>query len=353
MRILLIGNFSLPYEEENLHNLTLLNHLNQEGYECHVINIAESQSEYNESLLEKKKIIKCKSYVDFIIKFIRYGYRSNVIHFLTKGYTRPGLMKLVTAVFIGKLLLKKIIITLHSEMFSIFGQLRSKMGGQQLLHLSFSMADKIICGDIHTYEVAATHYEIKDKFIVIPSFFQIPEDTDKVKTALRKLENQKKVIVFSGVKYPSLIFDVLNGLLTKYISSDIGIAISFSEKKSQQLQHAIEEAGSMFVNNMVFIEHDDKQLLTTAYARANLVIRTLSCDGKPLFNDIAISVKEPMRSGNYLHFPISLILIKEGKVTNLCAYIFNKLLIERIEALPEPSREDFYAKIKEIYSEYF
>ena len=158
MRILLIGNFSLPYEEENLHNLTLLNHLNQEGHECRVINIAESLSEYNESSQGNKKIIKCKSYVDFIIKFIRCGYRSNVIHFLTKGYTRPGLMKLLTAVFIGKLLLKKVIITYHSEMFSIFGQLRSKIFGQQLLRLSFSMADKIICGDIHTYEVAADNF---------------------------------------------------------------------------------------------------------------------------------------------------------------------------------------------------
>jgi len=44
------------------------------------------------------------------------------------------------------------------------------------------------------------------------------------------------------------------------------------------------------------------------------------------------------------------LLFNKGKVTNLCAYIFNKLLIERIEALLKPTKEDFCAKIKEIYS---
>jgi hypothetical protein len=343
MRILLVGNFSTPHEEENLHSLTLLDRLRQEGHKCHMINIAESPS-------ENKEVIHAKNYLDFIIKLILYGYRCNVIHFLTKGYVRPGLMKLVTTVFIGKSLLKKVIITLHPEMFSIFGQLRSKMGGQQLLHLSFSLADKIICGDTHTFEIAFTHYNVKDKFEVIPTFIQIPEETEEMEMSLKKLKNKKKIVVFSGVKYPSLIFDILTDLLNRYLESETGIAIAISDKNSAQIQHTIEGISSRFKDNMVFIESTDTRLLPIVYAKADLVMRTLSCDGKPLFNNIAITVKKPQRSENYLYFPLSLTFIKEGEVADLCAYIFNNFLIEKAEKLPELLTEDFYAKIKEIYS---
>src|SRR4030067_3373056 len=155
MRILLIGNFSVPYEEENLHNLTLLNQTMREGIDSLAINIGELPEHHAIGIPTEKKIINAKNYLDFIIKLIRYGIKSNVIHFLTKGYTRPGLMKLMTTVIIGNFMLKKIIITLHPDMFSVFGQLRSKMGGQQLLRLSFSMADRVICGDASMREVAS------------------------------------------------------------------------------------------------------------------------------------------------------------------------------------------------------
>lgn len=349
MRILLIGNFAPPYEEENLHNLTLLNQLKQEGHECHVINIAELPQNQVSTTSDNHQVVYTKNYLDFIIKFIRHGYRCNVIHFLTKGYTRPGLMRLMTAIIFSKFVLKKTIITLHPEMFSIFGQLRSKMGGQQLLHLSFTMADKVICGDTHTYEVASTYYAVKDKFDIIPSFIHIPEDTEETRATLKKLENKKKVIVFSGVKYPSLIFDILNDLLTKYLDPDIGIAVSISEKKSQQLQHILQETNNKFANSIVFIWPTDKSLLSMAYARADLVIRTLSCDCKSLFNNIALSIKKPARSGNYLHFPVSLLFIKEGETADLCAYTINKILMEKTEKLP-PTEEDFYKKIKDIYA---
>ena len=174
MRILYIGNFIPPYEEENLHNFTLLNRSTQEGHDCNVINIDDIPQRQPLISTDNKPIVIVKNYLDFIIKLLQLCLKCDVIHFLTKGYTRPGLMKMVTAAFIGKIFLKQFIITLHPEMFSIFGQLRSKMGGQQLLNLSFSIAHKIICGDQHTYDVASSHYRDKGKFILIPPFFSDP-----------------------------------------------------------------------------------------------------------------------------------------------------------------------------------
>jgi len=340
MRILLIGNFSLPYEEENLHNLTLLNQLKEEGHKCSAINIGEMPSENTE-------IVNAKNYIDFIIKLLFYGMRCNVIHFLTKGYTRPGLMKLVTAVVIGKSLLKKVIITLHPEMFSIFGQLRSKMGGQQLLHLSFSLADKIICGDRHTSEVALSHYNIKEKFEIIPTFFYIPDETEATAETFKKLKDKKRIFVFSGVGYPSLIFDILQEMLAQYLDKDIGLVIYLAERKPDQLKHVIEETRRS--PDIVFINLTDKQAISIAYAKADFVVRPLSCDGKPLFNNIAVMIKRPLSLKSYAYFPLSLSLIKEGNVADLCAYIFDKILAEKSEISPETVIEDLFKKVKEIY----
>ena len=349
MRILLIGNFAPPYEEENLHNFTLLNLLRQEGNDCRVINISESR--YIGT--KEDGIINIKNYLDFMFKFVRHGAGSDVIHFLTKGYTRPGLMKLVTTVALSKLLLAKSIITLHAEMFSVFGRLRSKMGGQQLLHLSFSLSDKVICGDKHTCDTAAMHYKIKDKFAVIPSVIRIPEDIKENElSALNPMGNKKRVIVFSDIKYPSLLFDVLNNFLTEYSDSETGFVVSFSEGFSARLRPIIEKAGHRLASNIVFLDNPERRLLSITYANADFVLRSPSCDGRTLFEDIAFVVRRAARSAGCLHFPVSILLLKEGDVTSLCAGIFNNILTYKADILSEPAitMEDYYRRIKDIYS---
>jgi hypothetical protein len=357
MRILLIGNFSPPYEEENLHNLTLLNHLKQEGNECRVINIAES-SLSRAATQDNKEIINIRNYFDFIIKLIRYGFRCDVIHFLTKGYTRPGLLKLVTAVFIGRVLLSKPIITLHPELFSILGRLRSKMGGQQLLRLSFSLAHRIICGDKPTMDIAFMHCTARDKFVIIPPFLKIPvvdstlrdDITADEHLFLKKLENKKKIIVFLNVRYPSLLFDILNAMLADYPDSETAVAVSLSDENSQKLQNVIKDAGKNFADNIVFIEPGDMRRIMIAYSRADLMLRTLSCDGRALFEDIALSIKKPAYSGKYLYFPLSLSIIKEGEAADLCAGIF-KFLMEETVQFTDTETKDFYRKTRDTYLE--
>lgn len=340
MRILLIGNFAPPYEEENLHNLTLLDLLKKEGNLCRVINISLVPS-------KEEGFINIRNYPDFILKLVRYGLRMDVIHFLTKGYTRPGLMKLMTTVILSKLLFAKSIITLHSEMFSVFGRLRSKMGGQQLLRLSFSLTDKIICGDRHTCEIAMTHFKRKGKFVIIPSFIHLPDEIKESELLfLKSLENKKRIMLFSDIKYPSLLFETLNILLGKYLTQDTGVVISFY-KESSSLKPLIERVGA----DIAFIGPEEKRLIAIAYAKADFVLRAPSCDGKALFEDIALILKRVAPSGSYLYFPLSLIFIKEGEVSDLCAYIFNNVLAGKTEVSPVPPPKDFFKMIKDVYSQ--
>ncbi|MBI4688474.1 MAG: hypothetical protein HY756_12000 [Nitrospirae bacterium] len=340
MRILLIGNFAPPYEEENLHNLTLLDLLRQEGNDCRVINISESPS-------ADKEFIDIRNYPDFIFKLIRYGLGCDVIHFLTKGYTRPGLMKLITAVFISRLLFAKPFITLHPEMFSVFGRLRSKMGGQQLLHLAFSLAKKVICGDRHTYEIASTHYEMKEKFVIIPSCVEAPQDiSEKELLSIKSLSGKKRLIFFSDIKYPSLLFDTLKNFLGSYSALESGVVVSTSKGSMQNIRHELESLR----RDITLIDCDERRISSIMYANADFILRPMSCDGRALFEEVGFIVRRVVMKGSYLYFPISLSLIKEGEVSDLCAYLFNDW-IERESGIHDLTTEDFYMKIKTVYSE--
>ncbi|MCK5427541.1 MAG: hypothetical protein KAJ34_07575, partial [Thermodesulfovibrionia bacterium] len=342
MRILLIGNFAPPYEEESLHNLHLLKRLQAEKHDCSAINISKNPSQTD-------SIVNGKNFIDFVFKVLRYGWKKDIIHISTKGYTRLGLMKIMVSVVFSKVFFARSIVTLHSELYSIFGQIRSKVGGEQAIYLAFALAHKIIFGDRDTHDIAYSH-KVKDNFALIPLFMDIPDNiSENERRALKKLENKKKIILFSNVVYPSLIFDVLSKILTLYPRTDIGIAVSFIDKFPAKLQHVIEEAGQTLKENIIFINSDNNRLLSIAYAKANLVLRTMSCDGSTFFQDIALILRKPEHSANCLYFPTSFLMLKEGDVSSLYAHMVNNLLLEKTEEFLEPSKEDFYEKIKDIY----
>ncbi len=344
MKILLIGNFAPPYEEESLYNFSLLNRLRNDGDDCCVINISENPS-------REEGIIDISGYPDYISKLVRLARKKDVIHFMTKGYTRLGLLKLALSVMFGSLFRAKPVVTFHSELLSIIGLTRSPFGGQQTVNFSFSRAHKVIFADRDTCDIASL-YRTKDNFTLIPSSIYISEELKGTyPLVFKKLINKKKVIVFSNVSYPSFLFEILKSLLSMPAHPDMGIIISLSEKPSAKLQHAIEEFGKDWVENMAFIESDNIKMLTAAYSKANLILKPLTCDGKVFFPGFTVSLKRPVRSDDYIYFPDSLLLLKEGNAADLCAYIVDTVLMGRTwTPAEEVSSEDFYSLIKGIYA---
>lgn len=343
MRILLIGNFAPPYDDEGLHNFSLLKKLREEGNDCAVLNISKTPS-------KKEEFNDNKGLLDFLVKLVKLAWKSNVIHCLTRGYTRPGLIKIIASVIFGRILRARPIITFHSELFSITAQMRSRLLGEPILKLTFLLAHKVLCSDKDTYETAST-FKTKNNIELLPTFIFIPEYTENTKAlSLKKLENKKRIILFSNVIYPSFVFKILSNLLSESLDSDIGIVISMSEKLSVKLQHAIEETGKRFADNLVFVEHDDMQTLSAVYARSNLILRPLSSDGIMFFTDFTLSIKKPVCSNNYIYFPNNLLLLKEGEVTDLCGHIINDVLMKDTEVVSRDSQENFYSKLKDIYS---
>ena len=343
MKILLIGNFAPPYEEENLHNISLLYRLEKDGHKCTVINISEEPS-------GDKKFIEAKSFPAFMARVVRHSFNKDVVHFLTKGYLRVGLLKLMMSIFFGRLFRAKTIVTFHSELFSILGQMRSPFGGTQTLLTSFLIADKIIFTDKDTYEVAAV-YRRKPNFELVPSFVHVPEEVmNNESLSLTRLKSKEKVIIFSNVKYPSFIFDTVMDLVTAYhLPSDIGIVISLSEKPSAKYQHVIADSGRAVTESLIFVESNNIQAMLMAFSKADIIIRPLSCDGTTYFESFALSVKKLIRSEANIYFSGGLVLVKEGKISKMCVNIFNSMLSSKAVAVPELEAGDPYTRIMDFY----
>ena len=345
MRILLIGNFAPPYEEESLHNLSLLKKLSDDQHQCSVLNISEEPS-------KDSSFIDSRNYIDFIFKLIRLSLRRDVVHFATKGYLRLGLLKLMTSILIGKILGAKTFITIHSEFFSVAGQMRSPVGGRQTLFTAFTLANKIICSDKDTYDVASM-YMRKSNFELIPSFIYIPDEiTDRETPALLNLQSKKKVMIFANVKYPSFLFEILKEMLANHpLPSDTGVVISLYDRPTSKLQHAIEEIGSSMKDSIIFIEPDDLKSALLSYSKSDIVLRHMSCDGIVFFEDFAFSIKKMLHLENDIYFPSGLLFIKEGSVAEMCVCIMNTMLCVEAGATPEPALSNSYERIKQLYEE--
>ena len=342
MRILLIGNFGPHYEEESLHNISFMKKLETDGHTCTVINTSEHPATDN-------NFIETKSFFNFLTALIKASMNQDVVHYFTKGYLRLGLLNLMIAIFVGTLFRARTFITIHSELFSIQGQMRSSLGGRQTLFAAFRMANKIICSDRDTYDVA-TMYMQKSNFELVPSFIHFPDEkTDAGEVMLEKLKDMEKVIVFSNVLFPSFTFDILNKFLTDYpIPSDTAIVVAVTEKPTSQVKKLLEEENKIGAN-LILIDADDLDSVMAAHSRADIILRPLSCEGSTYFEPFAISVKRTFRSGNYVYFPNGLLFVKEGDTSEMCACIINTLLCVETGQLPEIKDKDSYPRLVNLY----
>lgn len=345
MRILLIGNFAPPYEEESIHNFSLLHKLSGEGHECSVINISSQPS-------KEKDCIDSGGYLSFLFKVIRMSWRRDVMHFLTKGYTRLGLLKLMSSILICRIFRVRPIITLHSELFSIIGQMRSPVGGEQTVYLSFSFAHKIIFGDKDTYEAAAK-YKKRSNFELVPLFIDKNDVAKGIgESEYARLKEKKKIILFAGVSHPSFIFNIVSHFLSDYMKTpDVGVVIAFAETSHVQLQGVLEEAAGDMAEHLIFSGPDDLAFLSQIYSMAHIIVRPLSCDGKPFFHDFAVYIRRPSVSEHSVYFPRSMVLSKEGDMADICAFITQAFLSQKSGGNSEEESEDYYASVKRLYTE--
>jgi hypothetical protein len=258
----------------------------------------------------------------------------------------------MASIFAGKLFRLKTVITFHSELFSILGQMRSPFGGTQTLNSTFFLVDKIIFNDRDTYEVASM-YKKKANFELLPSFVHIPQEKQmKSSSVLKKLHEKEKVIMFTNVKYPSFVFNILMSLINNNpFPPETGIVISFSEKPASKFHRIIEETGSKLSDNLIFIEPDDLNSTLFAFSKAEILVRPLSCDGETFFERFSASAAKTFRSNGNIYFPGGLVFIKEGSTADMCVNVINTMLSTKPADIQELKSGDPYTRIKQIYEE--
>jgi hypothetical protein len=345
MKILLIGNFAPPFEEENLQNITLYNRLVEDGHECSVINISKHPA-------KDQRFINPVGYAGYLLTLLRCAWKKDVIHFSTKGYLRVGLLKMMLSIFAAKVVRAKSIVTFYSEFFSILGQMRSPFGGTQTLNTSFFLADRIIFADKDTYDVA-TMYQKRPNFELVPSFIYIPDGPSEINTLLSgKLQDKKKVIVFTNIIRDSFPFEILREMLTgSSMEEDTAIVISLSAGPSMDLKKQLETAGGEMKENLIFIEEDDVRSAFSAFSRADIILRPLTCDGEMFFEKFTVSVRKILHEDNSAFFPDSLVFIKEGNTAALCSNIIKTMSSSEAGPSSGIKKPDPYEKIRRIYGE--
>lgn len=334
MKILLIGNFAPPFEEENLQNITLFNRLVEDGHECSAINISKNPA-------TDSRFFNPGSNAGYLLTLIRLGRKQDVIHFSTKGYLRVGLLKMMLSIFVAKVTGAKSVITFYSEFFSILGQMRSPFGGTQTLFTSFYLADRIIFSDKDTFEVA-TMYRKRPNFELLPSFIHVPENMPQGDSSLSgRLKDKKNVIVFTNVTQSAFIAEILRELLAASdLSEDTAIVISSSGEAV---------ASSMKIpDNLIFIDQEDLHSALTAFSSADIILRPLTCDGEMFFEKFTVSAKKVLHAGNNVFFPNGLVFIKEGTAAALCADMIRSMLSSG-GPLAGSYSQDPYNSIKAIY----
>ncbi len=345
MRILLIGNFAPPYEEENLYNISLLRKLREDGHECTVINISEHPS-------GDSSFIDAHNNLLYLIRLMRHSPDKDVIHFLTKGYLRVGLLKLMFSIFAGTVFRAKKILTIHSEFFSVLGQMRSPFGGTQTLNTSFYLADRIIFSDKDTCRVAKM-YERKNNFELIPSFIYVPDDVEEKETSgTEKLKGLSSLLFFTNVTHPSFLSDMFTELVTSpLIPETAGVAVVLSDRPSDTVRRGIEETGGPLTERIAFLEPEDLDSALKVCSKARIILKPMTCDGSMFFERFSICVKKTVRSGNFIYFPAGMVMVKEGEAAQLCARMVSTMMISSESDVPELSPEDSYKRILEIYEE--
>jgi hypothetical protein len=288
----------------------------------------------------------------FVRRIFQHCRNKDVVQFLTKGYLRVGLLKLMASIFAGKLFRLKTVITLHSELFSILGQMRSPFGGTQTLNTSFFLVDKIIYNDKDTYDVASM-YRKKSNFELLPSFVHIPQEKEQnASKTEKKLQEKEKVVIFTNVKYPSYVFNILISLINNNpFPPETGIVISFSEKPASKFQRIIEEAGSKMSDSLIFIEPDDLDSTLLAFSKAQIVVRPLSCDGETFFERFSVSAAKTIQLNGNIYFPGGLVFVKEGRTADMCVNVINTMLSSKPADIQELKSGDPYTRIKQIYEE--
>lgn len=299
MRFTLIGHFPPPYDVVTIANFQIAAAIRQRGDECITVNVAE------------KAGIGIIAFLSFLVQIMAHARRTDVLHFLTRGYDRTSVFYLFFVLLIGVLWQRRRLITVYPELFSFLGPLRSRHVGKPLFKLCFHLAHEVYCGDEAVHEVVLELGGPPEKCVLRPQRIAWEEITlTPPSPALADyIQNRAYVVaLFAAADSHYLLqeADALIPLLQQQFGSQFGLILCGPEVVFQQ--YAFWQSDHFHLLEPTLAE------ATWIIAHSHWVLRPLYCLGQRFMPDSAFMLEKPERlPGGWLAVEKGLVLVRKGR----------------------------------------
>ena len=313
MKIVLVGEFSPPYDALTIYNLTLLERHLAAGDQVDVVDMAQLHQ------------VEQSHFLAYLTQLFQMAYAAEQINYLTRGYDRTSIFYLFFALLIGRLCRCVVDVTIHPELFAFFGPLRSHHVGKPLLRLCFYLANKVCCGSEKVAETVIDLGGGRAKCFVQPPLIRWPDEPELPAELADFLDKKSAVVALFVAAESSFLRSEAVSLVRHWygrslqnpgfvIIPDAGVDVA--EIEGLQLEER-------------FVWRDGGLAeITYLLSRSSVVIRPLQSMGELFVPDYAFMLERPRRVGDYFDTGLGLTIIRKGKGLS------GRFLSESIDMMP-------------------
>lgn len=326
MKILLVGNYPPPYGGIAVHVQLLHRMLLREGIDCKVINL-DPQAQVSDSYST------VNGPATFLLKVLLEG-RGRVVHLHTNGHNRKSWMIATVISWVGRLLRRPSLLTIHSGMAPDYIE-KSSYLNKLLIKLALIHQSSIVCVNeqiVHT--LSKGDYQFSNT-VLMPAFLfdekELSELNETQQQQLSQYQPLLSTVAFFRPEYGiELLIEALASLKEQF--PKIGCVVMGSGEGKDRLQQMAQEYG--VADHLLWygdLEHDK---CLSVIKSSQLFVRPTLADGDSISVREAIQLGVPVVASDTGHRPESVILFKPGNAQELaeqCALALNKNLVAKKE----------------------
>ena len=315
MKIVLVGEFSPPYDALTLYNLALAEKHQAAGDQTEIVDMVRLHESGG------------SHFVAFLRQLFAAARSAKQIHYLTHGYDRTSIFYLFFALIIGWLRGSAVDVTIHPELFAFFGPLRSHHVGKPLLKICFGWANTIFCGNEVIAETVVSLGGSPEKCVVQRPYLPWPEEP----------LDHPELAAFVASK-PSLVLLFVSAESRFLRSEAVALVHRWYGHSLQCPGFVIIPEAGVNVNEIVGLQKEHyfvwqescREEVAYLLSRASLVIRPLQSMGRPFVPDYAFMLERPRRVGDQFDTGLGLTIIRKGKGLS------GQFISPPVETLPTP-----------------
>lgn len=315
MKIVLVGEFSPPYDALTIYNLTVVEKHLAAGDEAEIVDMGRLHQEGK------------SHFVAYLKRLLQAAYAAEQINYLTRGYDRTSIFYLFFALLIGQLYRCTVDITIHPELFTFFGPLRSHHVGKPLLRLCFYLANTVYCGNKKVAETVVDLGGVKTKCVVQPPRIPWPEEPFLLPDLASFLQARQSLVVLFVAAESSFLRSEAVPLVQRWygrslhnpgfvIIPDAGVDVA--------------KIDGLLPEDMFVWRGGDLTEITFLLSRASVVVRPLQSMGELFVPDYAFMLERTQRVGDYFDTGLGLTIIRKGKGLS------GRFVSQPVESVPTP-----------------